>query len=128
MMTKTKYAIAILLLIFCDGCGYDRFEDLPDTEERSTAESNASLSMLMERYYGDRTVITDDLVLSGMISANDESGNFYRSFVVEDESGAVEVCAGFYDVYRFYPKGHRVTIHAVGLALGCYYGVIQMGL
>lgn len=88
---------------------------------------NADLSLLTDHWYGEPVVIRQDLVFAGTVTANDESGNFFRSFIVDDGTGAVEVKAGFYDLHNLYPVGRRVVIRALGLALGEYNGVMQLG-
>ncbi len=88
---------------------------------------NADLSLLADHWYGEPVAIRQDLVFAGTVTANDGSGNFFRSFIVDDGTGAVEVKAGFYDLHNLYPVGRRVVIRALGLALGEYNGVMQLG-
>lgn len=108
-------------------CGFDRFGELDTGAAESGSNRNAPLGMLMENYFGDPYIISDELVFEGTVTANDRSGNFYRTFVIEDVFGAAEVNAGFYDLHNDYPVGTLVEVKAKGLAVGKYNGVIQIG-
>lgn len=68
------------------------------------------------------------VVVSGYVTTSDQAGNFYRSFFIEDETGAVEIRAGLYDLYATYRLGQQVTVVADSLTLGMTNGVLQLGL
>lgn len=122
-----KNAYILMLALALAGCGggwepVDRGDFAP-----AGILPNADLSLLADHWYGEPVVIRQDLVFAGNVTANDRSGNFFRSFIVDDGTGAVEVKAGFYDLHNLYPVGRRVVIRARGLALGEYNGVMQLG-
>jgi hypothetical protein len=72
---------------------------------------------------------TEDYLIGGVVTASDESGNFYRSFIVDDLTGAVEVMAGLYDLHTLYPIGRVVYINLKGLMLAhTEGGLYQLGL
>lgn len=123
-----RETVAIFLLLFAASCGYDRFDAigrgdipgnglLPDTD----------IAMLYDNYFGGQATINDDITIGGHVTANDLSGNWFRSFVIEDPTGAVEIRAGVADMHNFYQLGRRVVVRAKGLAVGSYNGVIQLG-
>lgn len=131
-MTKRKVAkylpmiACYVTLISFVSCGYDRFGELsPSVKEDVSA--NARLDLLMQKYSGAAYTVADDLVFAGWVTANDFSGNFFRTFIIQDRWGAVEIDAGFYDLHNEYPVGQRVVVRAKGLAAGQYNGVIQIG-
>lgn len=91
-----------------------------------TVEPNAPLALVAE--WADRGVaMPEGVVFGGVVVANDWGGNFYRSIVVEDESGAVEVNIALYALHNLYPIGARVAIRAEGLSAMTYEGVVQVG-
>lgn len=108
-------------------CGYDDFGSYRPTEEEATP-ANALIGDLHRLYGGNSYMIYDDLTLAGYVSANDAGGNFFRTFVIEDSSGAIEVRAGLYDLHSVFPRGRYVAVKAKGLCLGMYDGVLQIGL
>ena len=109
-------------------CGYDRFDPLSaDDLPEVTALPNADLATL--RAYGQETAqtVAEDLVVEGYVTSDDRTGNFYLSFFIEDATGAAEIRAGMYDLFRYVPRGRRVVLHLKGLAIGRYDGVVQIG-
>lgn len=67
-------------------------------------------------------------MVSGNVTTSDREGNFFRSFFIEDETGAVEIRAGLYDLHAVYRLGQQVTVVADSLTLGLTGGVLQLGL
>lgn len=111
------------------GCGYDDF-DSGETETDIEPEqplANIHISYLKMLYDKGAREIEDDAVVSCKVTANDLSGNFYRSFIIQDADGALEVRAGFYDLHSVYGEGRRVVISLKGLCIGMYNGILQLG-
>jgi hypothetical protein len=71
--------------------------------------------------------ITDDLVFSAVVIANDSTGNFYKKIVVQDSTGGLEVLIDGKEMFNKYPVGRRVFIKAKGLTIGDYNGLLQLG-
>lgn len=95
--------------------------------EYSTLLPTAHIRQLAELLDEGLTRVPDGVVLAGVVSANDAEGNFYRSIVVEDASGAVEVSLGMWELAGVYPVGCGVTIDASGLAVVRTDGVLTLG-
>lgn len=72
--------------------------------------------------------ISSDMVCVGRITSSDREGNFYRSMVVEDVTGAVEVRLGTYNIASQYPVGTIVALRLKGTAIMVEDGVVQVGL
>jgi len=98
---------------------------LPDYEQ---VWPNTTIGYVTSQYKGNTLNINDDIVVAGIVTADDHSGNFYRSFIIQDDTGAVEVRAGMFDLHNLFPRGRRVTVRARGLVLGSLNGVPQLGL
>ncbi len=88
--------------------------------------ANAPLSLAVE-CATKQVPIPQGVVFGGVVTANDKSGNFYQSILFEDESAAVELHIGLYDLHNSYPVGTRVAVRAEGLAVMSVDGVVQMG-
>lgn len=124
-----KSSVAFFAVMMLVSCGYDDFGRSAAPDFSGTVGlPNADLSLLYLNYHGEPFTLKDDVVFSGTIVADDGSGNFFRSFIIDDGTGAVEVRAGYYDLHDIYFRGRRIVIHAQGLAVGMYNGVIQIGL
>lgn len=69
----------------------------------------------------------EGVVIEGRVTANDLAGNFFRSIVVEDHTGAVEICLAAYELAALYPVGCSVVVDLDGLWCQPYDGVLQVG-
>lgn len=65
--------------------------------------------------------------LRGVITADDESGNFYKNFVMQDETAGIVIRQSRTDAYPFYAQGREVYIKLDGLFMGDFRGVTQLG-
>jgi hypothetical protein len=108
----------------------------PDVEETQPAdpfdtvpEVNTTIAQLKALYTkpGTPVLITDDLVIGGQVISSDASGNVYRSFYIQDDTGAIEIKIGKSSLYNDYKLGQWVYIKCKGLALGQYGGMLQIG-
>jgi Family of unknown function (DUF5689) len=75
---------------------------------------------------GGFDVITTDAIIEGVVIMDDKSGNYYKSLVIQDETGGIEV--KFNDGYLFnsYPLGTVMTIKCKNLQLTDYKGITQL--
>ncbi len=123
-----KRLCLIGVLWACLACSYNRFEE-PEPEKIVLPVPNMSLETLRTLYPGYPVEVAGvKVVLSGYVNTSDEASNFHRSFMIEDGTGAVEIRAGLYDLYRWYEPGRQVVVQAEGLTLGMDNGVLQLGL
>ena len=127
---KIGVLVGLLLLLFSNiSCDYDRF-DPPNSESGSVPVTTMDIATLRTFYQDDPVCVVGQrsVVVSGYVTTSDQSGNFYRSFFIEDETGAVEIRAGLYDLYATYRLGQQVTVVVDSLTLGMTNGVLQLGL
>lgn len=73
-------------------------------------------------------VINDDIVVSGVIVANDQSGNFYKQLFIQDATGSIQLMLDASSLYGNYPVGRKVYIKCKGLCLSDYHGTMQLGI
>ncbi len=90
-------------------------------------EPNTTISNLKTLYQGQRIQIQGDLVIGATVVANDESGNYYKTIVIQDESAGIELKINDYDLYTSFPVGQEVYVKCKDLYLDTYGGVIQLG-
>lgn len=83
--------------------------------------------------------VTEDLWVKGRITTSDRSGNFYKSFYIQDDANGpgIEIKVGRTSLHNDYKVGQMVYISLDGLAVGEYgfksgkyggQGTIQIGL
>ena len=121
--------IALLwLAALAAGCGYDDFDAAVPVADTVPLPS-MTLAALRERCAsGTFAVQGTGIVVSGYVTTSDSADNFYRSFFIEDNTGAAEIMAGRYDLYGAYPPGGRVSVRLDGLAAVVDEGVLKIGL
>ncbi len=93
--------------------------------ERSPSE--VSIAWLRSTGRDASTVIRGDLSIRGRVTANDAYGEFFKSIVVEDATGGIEILFDLYNLHRMFPLYAEVTLHCQGLALGRYGSMLVLG-
>ena len=53
---------------------------------------------------GSYETIDEDIIIGGVVVADDASGNWFRSFVLQDETGGIEILTDIADSYVLYPS------------------------
>jgi hypothetical protein len=90
-------------------------------------KANTTISALLLKYPGSCDSISDTVIISGIVTANDESGNLYKKFVIQDETAGIEVDVDQTSMYIDYRVGQRIFIKCQGMYLGRYNGLPQLG-
>lgn len=122
-----KKLFAILSICFAlAGCEKDICGDCSGGSV--TVYPNMDIGDMRALYDGSPVEVNREVIIAGVVTANDLSGNFYRSFIIEDATGAVEVRAGLYDLKNLFPEGRYVAVKAEGLWVSDYNGVLQIGM
>jgi hypothetical protein len=127
-----RYLILFSFLLFgFVGC-VDRDFDAPPLDERVDPDipadqiiSIAELKALRDN--NEFTAIQLDRYISAVIVADDESGNFFRTIVLEDETGGISILLDDVELWNRYFVGNRVFIHLERIWLGEFAGLPQIG-
>lgn len=116
------------LLFIAPSCVDQEFDAPPVDGEELEISGNATIADLKALITtGDIVEITEDFNVYGVVSADDRSGNFFRSFFFQDETGGIEVLINLTDAYNIFAVGRELVIKCKGLYLGNDSGVIQLG-
>lgn len=115
----------VLLILSCN----KKFDEPPIGADPEI-EVNMTIQELKAGYAGMGIFqsIPDDKIISGIVTADDRSGNFYKQIVIQDETGGIPILLDGNSVYTSYPIGRRVFVKLKGMMLGDYGGTIQIGL
>jgi hypothetical protein len=90
--------------------------------------SNKSITQLLAMHTaGGLELITDDVIVQGVVVGNDKSGNLYKQIIIEDDSSGLQIQIDAKSLYVSYKLGQRVFVKCKGLALGEYHGLVQLG-
>lgn len=106
-----------------------KYED-PGPAATVTLTPNITIQELKALYKseGQPVHIEKDYVIGGQVISEDRAGNIYRSLYIQDESGAIELKLGKTSLYNDYKPGQWVYVRCMGLELGNYNGMLQLGL
>lgn len=114
--------IVILPLIGCR-----RFDEPPISEPTLEA-TNISILTLRNATKEKPININENLTIGGYVTTDDRSGNFYKTFFIEDGTAGIEIMAGLYDLGKIYPMGHYITMSLKGCTLAMDRQTLQVGL
>lgn len=77
---------------------------------------------------GAYDVITNDLIISGVVVANDRSGNLYKQIFIEDTTGGLQILLDANSLFGTYPVGRKIFIRCKGLCISDYNSTPQLGV
>lgn len=108
----------------------------PEAPEAVVKGLNTTIAQLKQDYWAnDRNYVKtvgqtpdgEDIIIAGRVTTSDESGNIYKTVVVEDATGAITIAVNAKNLYQTYKQGQMVYINATGLNIGGYNGLMQLG-
>lgn len=70
---------------------------------------------------------TSQRYVRAVVVSSDEGGNYYKSMVIQDETGGVELELDVTGLYNFYPVGQKIVLYCKGLVIGDYGKLPQIG-
>lgn len=76
---------------------------------------------------GEYRVVNEQSMIVGRVTSSDRDDNFYRTMMVQDQSGGIEVVVGLDRLHTTYPEGLLVALNIEGCTLGYRYGTLQVG-
>ena len=69
-----------------------------------------------------------DSTITGIVTADDRSGNFYKQIVIQDTTGGIVISLSQTYLYTEYPIGRKVYIKLKGLTIINYKSLPEIGL
>lgn len=119
---------AFLFAVAFSACVKEDFDQPPTGGTDPNIPVTTTIAALKAMHVtGQFETIDEDLVIKGTVIADDASGNWYRAFVIQDETGGIEILTDLRDSYVFYPRGREVYVKLKGLVMGDYNNLIQLG-
>lgn len=125
-----KYVLSLLLMmaLFATSCVDLDFDEPPTGGEPVDITPNATLNDLKAVFVpGTIKVIEEDHIIKATVIADDASGNFYKTLVIQDETGGIELKINGIGLFNQFPIGREIFIYAKGLSIGDYNGLPQLG-
>ncbi len=142
MKSTIKYlsliTAAVVIAMSMSSCVKDKFSSPPATDPTDPSDVHATMNLrdfkirycfgIAHTLDSARPVrINDSIVLSGIINADDRTGNFYKQLVLQDSTGGIQLKVEATGLYNDYPIGRRIFIKAKGLYLYNYLGTLELG-
>lgn len=97
-------------------------------EKVDTTASTISIAHLKLMYGGYARNITENIVISGQVIADNSVNNLKGCVIIEDETGAIEIKVPYTYVAEYINVGNIVEVRCQGLCLGGYGGVVELGI
>lgn len=131
---------AVLLFSACmDNVDEPNTEDFIITSPTSIGETNYSIAQLKEDKSSLFTQtnafeqIEEDLIIEGVVAANDAGGNLYQTILLRDidETAGTDqaIVLGIKNTWLcpYFPLGQRVKVNLKNLYVGCYSKLPKIG-
>ena len=130
-MNKIQQLLSTVILIATIGTfsACKKTFDAPPAPGEVNIVANTSIQALKTYHTipGQYDLITQDVIISGIVTANDKSGNFYKQLFIQDTTGAIQVLVDAYSLYASYPVGRRVYIKCKDLTITDTYSNLVLG-
>ena len=91
------------------------------------SEGMISIAHLKTMAAGSSVEIVENVAIEGYVVVNDLYGEYYKTIVISDESGGIELLVDCDNTAVEFPVSARVTAHCTGLAVGVYGGRVMLG-
>lgn len=128
-MKKFSFLIALiaLLTIGMVSCVDQNFDE-PPVGDLPQLTGNTTIDALKKKHTIGATAskITEDLIIEGIVVADDRSGNFFENIVIQDATGGISVRMNASGLYNTFPVGSKVAVRCKDLYIGDYNGVHQL--
>jgi hypothetical protein len=125
---QSLWVWAAMAVFTLSGCKKEFDEPPGFGEDPAGVSANITIAALKALYSGTFLPLTDNLIIEGIVVANDKSGNFYKSIVIQDATGGILIKIDATELYNEYPIGRRVFVKCQGLVLGDSNNLIQLGI
>lgn len=128
-----------MLLLYCSSCVTDDDFNVPPINlEEPEVTANFTIAKVKEFYRGFEPVLIQagtnsntPLYVEAYVVSSDESGNFFRTLIVQDQpenpTSAIAISTDATDVYTLFEPGRKVYIRVDGLYSGAYAGLPTIG-
>ncbi|MFI3277232.1 MAG: DUF5689 domain-containing protein [Rikenellaceae bacterium] len=134
-MLRIVLFCSIVGALLCGACSptntlpseYDDSEASQDLYIDPSSEQSISIKELRGYYTGQTTLLTDDIVIDGVVMVNDAFGELYKSFIIEDGTAAVKIMCDISNVYDRFSVGSQVSVRCSSLWLGASGASIHLG-
>ena len=129
MKTFSKHILFLLsLFVLFTACDERDFDSPPIDAPIYEGKANITIQQLKDKYAGQNLVeITEELIVKGIVVANDISGNIYKQIQLQDETAGICIAIDRNNIYGDFRLGQEIFIELKGLYFGLYGNYPQIG-
>jgi Family of unknown function (DUF5689)/Domain of unknown function (DUF5017) len=126
---KLMTAVLVVVTAFTFSSCKKNFDNPPGPADPAIV-ANTSIKALkaMHTSAGAYDVITTDIVISGIVVADDKSGNLYKQLFIQDATGGLQIMLDANSLYASYPVGRRIFIKCKDLCISDYNKTMMLGV
>jgi len=129
VLSLTSLAVIAIVLIGMASC--NKKFDAPPVYIKPNITANTTI-MGLKTQYGSLgasadSLITGDVIITGTVTADDQSGNFFKNIVIQDSTGAISIQLSATNLYTTYNIGRQIWIKCKGLYIGNYNNTLTIG-
>jgi Family of unknown function (DUF5689)/Domain of unknown function (DUF5017) len=125
LMTAVMMVVTTLTFSACK----KNFDNPPGAADPAIV-ANTSIKALkaMHTSAGAYDVITTDIIISGVVVADDKSGNLYKQLFIQDATGGLQIMLDANSLYGTYPVGRKIFIRCKDLCISDYNKTMMLGV
>lgn len=124
---KKQLLILLLFTGLLSSCIQDNYENPPNDGVDPNMTATITIAQLKALYFGTAIQLDDSMIISGVVIADDKSGNLYKSIIIDDGTAGILIRMENNGLFGTYPVGRRLFIKLGGLWMGDYGNLIQLG-
>lgn len=126
---KLMTAVVLVATTFTFSACKKSFDNPPGAGDPAIV-ANTSIKALkaIHTSAGAYDVINTDIIISGIVVANDKSGNLYKQLYIQDETGGLQIQIDANSLYGTYPVGRRIFIKCKDLCITDYNKTMELGV
>jgi len=124
----TRLIIPATFILLLGGCKKDFDAPPAPTDPNITVTHTLKQLKALHVTGGTIDVISADMVVSGVVVANDKSGNLYKEIYIQDGTAGLSIQLDVAGLHNSFPVGRKVFIKCKGLALSDYNRLMQLGI
>ncbi len=125
---KRWSGLVMMLIALISACVDQDFDAPPAGGEDPGLTPTMTIAELKAMHtLGKYEQITTNEIIRGIVTSNDEAGNFYKQLEIQDESGGIELQIDVTDLFTQYPPGRQIYVLLKDLWLGDYHGLTEIG-
>lgn len=136
MKKSLLYIASLMMAVVTFNACDDDFETPPLIVPTTDLEANTTIAEAKAAFWKqDRNYVStvgnnengEHIIIKGRVCSSDETGNIYKSFIIDDGTAALAVSVDTTKLYTVYHYGQEVVIDMTGLQIGGYNGLMQLG-